>query len=124
MGALKREIIGAPPWTIKNPYKGLFSKWGSFFFFIEALFRLDHLIKISVGVHCREQTRCRYCNKANTNTWCIKCNVRLSFTETRNCYIALPYHIIIDVLNEDLLNDINNISFNMLFSICTHKFHI
>ena len=38
------------------------------FFFIEALFRLAPLTKISVVVHGRDQTRCCYCNKGNTNT--------------------------------------------------------
>ena len=48
---------------------------GAFFFFIEALLRLAPLTKISVGVHGHEDTRCLYCNKGNTNTWCIKSNV-------------------------------------------------
>ena len=102
-----------PPGKTKIHIGALFSKWGPFFF-IEALFRLVSLTKNYVGIHGIEQTRCQYCNKGNTNTWYIKCNIYLCFTETRNWYIALPYHIIIDVLDEDLLNDINNI-----FKCCT-----
>ena len=38
----------------------------------------------------RVRTRCRHCSKGNTSTWCSKCNVRLCFTDARNCYKA--YH--------------------------------
>ena len=76
MAAHKRASIGAPPLPEKSKiYIGaFFSKWGHFF--VGALFRLAPLTKNSVGVHGREQTICGYCNKGNTNTWCIKCNVR------------------------------------------------
>ena len=57
-------------------YIGPFSPSGGLFFFVGALFRLAPLTKNSVGFHGREQTICGYCNKGNTNTWCIKCNVR------------------------------------------------
>ena len=99
MAARKRASIDAlpPPEKSKIHIGTFFSKWGPFFF-IEAC----PSYKNSVGVHGREQTRCGYCNKGHTNTWCIKCNIHLCFTETRNC-------IIIDVLNEGMLNDINNI---------------
>ncbi|KAF3851604.1 hypothetical protein F7725_013376 [Dissostichus mawsoni] len=35
--------------------------------------------------------RCRHCNKGYTNTQCTKCDVRLCFSDDRNCF--LDFHI-------------------------------
>ena len=108
--------IGAPP---PPPEKSkihievtssIVDQVGAFFLCIEALFRLAPLTKNYVGVHGREQTRCGYCNKAIQ----IHGASNVMFVYALQKPETATYHIIIDVLNEGMLNDINNI-----FKCCT-----
>ena len=67
MGARKRASIGAPP-PLENKkihihVGAFFAKWGPFFSLLRPCLGLP-LLQISVGVHGREQSRCRTATKA------------------------------------------------------------
>ena len=113
MAARKRASIGAPLRKIKNPYRGLFLQVGAFFSLLGPCLGLPLLQNIlweSMVVSKQDAVTVTKATQINGAS-----NVIFVYAyRNQKLLHSIPYHIIIDVLNEGMLNDINNI-----FKCCT-----